>query len=111
MPTRPDVCTLNTVSNWSQLVFVMDSVPFDCVNVRAAPLRRSVTPVTWYPLSRICSTLLLGLSMTWMYSVFGLLRLTVVAPCAPFGQNPPGMPPNMNPPPSQPMRDCEILYR
>ena len=27
-------------------------VPFDWVKLRVAPVRRSVTPLTWYPLSR-----------------------------------------------------------
>src|SRR6266513_1505974 len=89
MPTRPEVSTLNTVSNWSQLVLLIDSVPLDWVKLRLAPLRRSVTRVTWY----------------------GLSRRMVVAPCAPSFQLPPGIPPDMNPPPSQPPMDSQILSR
>src|SRR5947207_1653218 len=111
MPTRPEVSTLNTVSNGSQLVLLIDSVPLDWVKLRLAPLRRSVTRVTWYPLSRSRSTFELGLSMTWMYWTFGLSRRIVVAPCAPSFQLPPGIPPYMNPPPSQPPMDSQILSR
>src|SRR5436190_7195466 len=111
MPTRPLVCTLNTVSNWSQPVLLIVSTPLAWLKLRAAPVRRSVTWLTLYPLSRTRSTLVLGLSMTWMYCKFGLVLLIVVAPCAPSLKNPPGIPPYMYPPPSVPPSDSQILSK
>src|SRR5439155_1702260 len=64
-PTRPLVSTLSTVSNGSQLVIPLIVIfPLDWVNGRFAPVRRSVTRVTAYPLSRTPIELPLAGSMT-----------------------------------------------
>src|SRR6266545_3286399 len=52
MPTRLWVFTLSTVSNASHVAMPLIVIfPLACVKDRVAPVRRSVTPVTWYPLS------------------------------------------------------------
>src|SRR5438477_6082379 len=103
MPTRPDIVTLNTVSNWSQLPPLMVRNPLLWLKLTDAPPRRLVTFDTWYPESRSRTALPDdGFVVTCTYWVFGSVLLIVVYPYAPLPKLPPGMPPYMNPPPSTP---------
>ncbi len=109
IPVRPAARTLNTVSYWSQ----PDSpdrvrYPLPWLNGIAAPVRRFVTEVMTYPLSRNRNVLPDGGVMTWMYWVFGSVLLIVVYPYAPLFHAPPGIPPYMYPPPSSPLMDSQI---
>src|SRR2546430_14960352 len=84
-PTRPDVSTWNTVSYVSLEVYPeIVRLPPPWLKLSALPVRRSVTPVTLYPLSRNANELPDGLSRTCTYRVSGLLLLTVVTPYAPL---------------------------
>ena len=66
MPTRPVVSTFNTVSYGSHVVIPLTvMLPLAWVNGKTVPVRRSLTRVTWYPLSRTVIELpLVGLSTT-----------------------------------------------
>src|SRR5689334_22900866 len=85
----------------------MDRYPPDWVNRIRSPVRRSVTLVIRYPLSRTRTRLVLGLVTTCRYWVFAP-GLTVTTPCAPSFQKPGCMPPYMYPPPSTPYSDSRI---
>src|SRR4051812_16744154 len=101
IPRPPEGVTWNTGSNRSQDgVPVRVRVPPLWLNETEAPVRKFVTDVTLYPLSRNRSVLVLGLVTTWMNCRFGLLLLIVVTPCAPSFQKPGLRPPNRYPPPS-----------
>src|SRR6266545_1009841 len=85
----------------------MVRLPPDWLNRMGCPVRRSVTEVTRYPLSRSRTMSVRGRVTTWTYWVRAP-GLTVMTPCAPSFQKPGCMPPYMEPPPSVPCNDSRI---